>query len=87
MGTIRDISDWFNLAVTQIDRITIEDKRGGKLKVIFCFKPDCEHTKIEKIWNKEPDEDRLKILIQREIYLIYPNLEVMDKPPEEPDNE
>lgn len=82
MSVVRDISHWFNLNVTQIARITVEDKRGGKLKIVFSFKPNGEHTRIEKVWNKEPDEDRLKILIQREIYLMYPDLAVMDKPPE-----
>jgi len=85
MGDIKDISKWFNLAVTQIEHITTEEKRGGKLEVVFHFKPDGEHKTIKKIWNKVPDEDRLKILIQREIYLIYPNLKVMDKPPEGPE--
>ena len=86
MGIIKDISNWFNLAVTQIERITTEEKKGGKkMEVIFYFKPGGEHTTIKKVWNKVPDEDRLKILIQREIYLMYPNLKVMDKPPEGPE--
>jgi hypothetical protein len=85
MGDIKDISRWFNLAVTQIDRITTEEKRGGRMHVVFHFKPGGEHKKVEKTWNKVPDEDRLKILIQREIYLIYPNLAIMDKPPEGPE--
>jgi len=85
MGIVKDISSWFNLSVTQIEQITIKEKWRGKLEVIFKFKPGSDHHIIKKIWNKVPDEDRLKILIQREIYLMYPNLEVMDRPPEGPD--
>ncbi len=85
MGVVKDISNWFNLDVTQIKQITTEEKRRGKMEVFFYFKPDGEHKTIKKVWNKVPDEDRLKILIQREIYLMYPNLKVMDKPPEGPE--
>ncbi len=85
MGTVNDISGWFNLAVTQIEKITTEEIWRSRMEVKFYFKPGEKQKIIKKIWNKVPDDDRLKILIQREIYLMYPNLKVMDKPPEGPE--
>ncbi|MHA1734452.1 MAG: hypothetical protein ACTSU5_21145 [Promethearchaeota archaeon] len=68
-----DISAWFNLDVTRLRKVEMERKRK-KLVLWYTLREKGEDGKdvvIEKELNKVPDETRLKLFLQKDLYLQF----------------
>lgn len=68
-----DISSWFNLDVTSVQRVEMEQKRKKLILYYFLKETDDkgEPLLIRKELNKIPDETRLKLFLQKDLYLSF----------------